>query len=71
MFKLKDGYVLEYDGGTNWLSSAEEDWDIEIYNPDGTEQFIGQRYVDGNSHVVFLCSDGKYRAQSKHQCYVH
>jgi hypothetical protein len=53
------GYAHEYAE----VESDEEDMELVVYTPKGSEAVYEYRKIDGSWHVVFHCPDGKYRAQ--------
>lgn len=65
-----DGYAFELaeDHEGSVLRCSDEYWDIVVYTPDGREDFIGHRVIDGVICEVFICSDAIVRAQMSHMC---
>lgn len=68
--KMQSGYCFVWKGnGKYWDRENDEDWETEVYTPDGRELPADQtEEIDGAKHIVFLCNDGNWRAQLKHLC---
>jgi hypothetical protein len=70
---MQPGYAYEL-CGSRWrqagaaLESDNDDWEIMVYAPAGTEEVVGSRHIDGALCRVFLCPDGLYRAQTAAAC---
>jgi hypothetical protein len=65
------GYVLENSDDTNglvWYIVPNDEWEIQIYQPNGSEEFVGKMRNDGHPYCVFKCSDGKFRAALMYAC---
>ena len=69
---MQSGYCFELNRskgerqrGAPWFDTCNESWDIVVYTPTGTENKVGTRHIDGSDCTVYLCSDGKYRAQTR------
>lgn len=58
--QMVNGYCHEF---PSKFSSC-EDMELQCYTPNGREQFVEYRKIDGSNHAVFLCDDGLYRAQT-------
>jgi hypothetical protein len=67
-FTMQSGYAYEFEGSRRWLASSSECWEIVVYTPTGDEKEVGSRNIDDAQCVVFKCSDGKYRAQTRVSC---
>lgn len=71
---MNDGYSYEYnertvDGITlGWRWSPDDDWDLVMAVPSEcvNAELVGTRMIDGHKHNVYVCNDGKYRAQLVH-----
>lgn len=61
---MKSGYCFVCESPL-WQTSPDESWPIEVYSPDGAEQWTGYRRIDGSLCMVFRCGDGQVRAQIK------
>lgn len=68
---MKPGYAYELEEGKKWRGSADDDWPIVCYTPDGKELPQGVRYIDAAPCCVFYCTDGRYRAQMTHYVMDH
>ncbi len=65
---MQSGYCFEFHGHNAPISSSDENWETELYEPNGREQWFGRRKIDGATCIVFKCSDGRYRAQTRVAC---
>jgi hypothetical protein len=61
--KMSSGYTYLLEDSDDWKDSSDELWSTEIYDPTGSETYVGDRNIDGSDMSVFKGSDGKYYAQ--------
>ncbi len=59
---MPSGYCFEYQGRRCWRAASSERWDTVVHTPDGKEKRVGTRRIDDAKCVVYVCSDGKFRA---------
>ena len=62
-FSLGFGYAFVLAQGRLWTFSAAEDWELVLCVADAVSTCVGALRIDGERCLVFLCSDGAYRAQ--------
>jgi hypothetical protein len=62
---MKTGYAYEWEGSGQWRERTDDEgWDTVVYSPKGGETIAGPATIDGARCVVYLCPDGKFRAQT-------
>lgn len=60
---MQDGYCFLLNPPQDWRTASDEDFEIEVYSPEGSEVAQGRRKIDGSRCVIFNCPDGQTRAQ--------
>lgn len=62
---MREGYAFVLRGQKkSWRKCPDERWEIVMYCDAGGEERIGTRTIDDTPCGVFLCKDGKVRAQA-------
>jgi len=60
-------HCFKLNTGNRWRTGPQTDWLDDEYTTDGTEKYRGFRILFGVYCRVFVCADGKYRAQAVDQ----
>lgn len=63
-FTLGSGYAFQLATGKLWSFSVADDWDIVVTCDDERSTCVGALCIDDAPCLVYLCSDGAYRAQT-------
>jgi len=63
-FKLGSGYAFQLATGKLWSFSVADDWDTVVTCDDERSTCVGALRIDDAPCLVYLCSDGAYRAQT-------
>ena len=58
-------YVFVFNGTSDWKKSAADDWDLDVFELDGTEKVVGHRQIDGSICKILQTSEGKLVALTK------
>lgn len=62
---IRSGYAYEKAAGAFWPTCPDDDWEIVVTDADPEAIYRGTRRIDGALCNVFLCADGRVRAQTK------
>lgn len=63
-FTLGSGYAFQLATGKLWSFSVADDWEIVVTCDDPRSTCVGALRIDDAPCLVYLCSDGAYRAQT-------